>query len=145
MANSKPNPLVTSFEIKCNDEGGPYKACSDQSKHYEEMKAKAAKAGRKLVVIVGNNYCARCRALEQDMQSSMFKDLMVIHIAVNARGQTDQSGRTIYNSLLTQGQSKMFPSIFVLDPKDSSRKSVDFRNFFRNKHTDREALLKALQ
>lgn len=151
QAETKPNPLITSFEIKCNDKDGPYKACGDQTAEYNRMKGEAEKAAKKLIVIVGNNYCARCRVLDRDMKSTLFQDLIVVHIAVNARGQEDKSGERIFRSLIGKtgtdsSRANRFPSIFVIEPKTETGHHVNLSRFYqRSSGVDRGALFNALK
>ena len=121
----------------CNDEGKIYKVCSDQEAAYKAALERAKKAKKKLLVVVGAEWCPWCVSLHKmfGAPETLAKDFSAKydHVSIAAHQTTSKekvpSGIAVLEKLKKQakfeGQIAGIPVLALVDPKNGKTTLID--------------------
>ena len=133
----------------CNDEGKIYKVCADQEKLYSSAVDRAKKAKKKLLVVVGAEWCPWCVSLHKmfGAPETLSKDFSsrYDHVSIAAHMPSSKekvpSGIAVLEKLKKQakfdGKIAGIPVLAVVDPKSGKTTLIDTEPLEENTATSK--------
>lgn len=131
----------------CNDEGKIYKVCSDQQEAYNAALERAKKGNKKLLVVVGAEWCPWCVSLHkmlgqpEALGKDFSKKYELVDIALYRDKTKVPSGEAVQELLKKQagytGKLAGIPVLAVVNPKSEKASIIDTEPLEQNTETSK--------
>ncbi len=128
------------YGAACDDTKLIYKVCTDQEKLFEQSSAEAKKAGKKLIVVMGADWCPWCVSLNRifgvEEFAKEFPSYQLAEIGVYKERDRFASGDKVLERLMKAAGEKTKPKgvpiLAVFNPKSGKARFVDTEPLEKN-------------
>jgi thiol-disulfide isomerase/thioredoxin len=113
-----PHVATTSFERLPTPLPLPYDEKADANAQIAAARMRAAKAGKRLLIDLGGNWCLDCRLLAGTIELPEMKRFVARHFVVVTVdiGRFDKNGQ-VASGYGVQGRLKGVPAVLIVDPR----------------------------
>jgi thiol-disulfide isomerase/thioredoxin len=147
-----------SADPACDDAGQVYRVCSDQVATFQSAETAAAEKKKKLLVVIGAQWCPWCQSLHLMFDDGVIKkkyekDFALLEIGLYQGQEKSATGQAVLDKLLgyagEKNPPKGIPMMVVVDPVSHKAKFIDTEKLEKNtpvsKGHDPEKVLKSIR
>lgn len=130
----------------CNDDGKVYKICANQEDAYAAALAKAKAEKKKLLVVIGAEWCPWCLSLhkmlgDQKVSADLAKKYLLVDIALYRAKEKIPTGLAVRDKLKEQagyaGELKGIPILAMVNPANGKTTLIDTEPLEKNTKTSK--------
>lgn len=130
----------------CNDEGKVYKVCANQEDLYSGALAKAKTEKKKLLVVIGAEWCPWCHSLHRmlgdpKVSADLTKKYSLVDIALYQAKEKLPTGVSVQEKLRAQAnykdELKGIPVMVMVNPENGKATIIDTEPLEKNTKTSK--------